>query len=135
MPRDFDPGFPPLHSSVWNIDSNLEQFKIEILAYYPAVLRALYLVDVGWIINAIVKMIIGFMSPRMKALVKFVSAAQLAEHIDPVVIPVSIKGGQRTESARPTGLLRLEQLAEKLGLDGKFVDNFYKTTKYPRGGD
>ena len=114
-----------------NIDMDLSKFKIAIVEYYPMGMRAMYIVDQPWLLNAIVKIIIGLMSDKLKQLIHFVKYTDLPAIMDTKFIPVELKGS-RSKHAFPMDIIPMHQLTKQLDLDEKFIDNFYKTYKLER---
>ena len=114
-----------------NVDMELSKFKIEIVDYYPIGLKAMYVVDLPWLLNAIMKIIVSLMSDKLSQLVHNVNGSELSRVIDAQFIPVELKGG-RDKHAFPNDLVPMDQLGDKLNLDEKFIDSYYKYFKLKR---
>ena len=114
------------------IDKELEQFKNEMIDhYYPQLVKSVYIVDLPWLLNAIIKIIMAFMSAKTRQLVHMISSAQLAEEVDIEFIPVELKG-KREKTIYPENLQPLDQIYHKFGLEKSFVDQLYQTYKFER---
>lgn len=116
-----------------NVDMDIMKFKIATIDLYPQALKGLYVVDLPWLLNAIMKMIVALMSEKLRSVVHYVKGSELAEVMDEQFIPVELKGG-RDKHAFPADLQSFEARGPALGLDEKTVDTFYKTMKLPRPG-
>lgn len=114
-----------------NIDLEVTKFKIEVLGYYPGGIRQYIVVSLPWLLNAIMKMIVGLMPKQLAELVTFKKASELPEIIDPVYIPDRI-GGQRKGWVENESLVTMELLTKKLNLSEEFVDKYFKTFGLPR---
>lgn len=114
-----------------NIDLEVTKFKIEVLGYYPGGIRQYVVVELPWLLNAIMKMIVGLMPKQLAELVTFKKASELSSSIDPVFIPERL-GGQRKGWVENENLVTMELLTKKLNLSEEFVDKYFKTFGLPR---
>ena len=116
-------------ASLINIDLELSRFNTEILEYYPQGMRAMYVVDLPWLLNAIMKIMMNFMEPQKRHIIHFIKSSELVGAIDPEYIPVTLKGN-RVKSHFPSNLLPLSQCYSLYGtMDEKFVKHFYNVYK------
>lgn len=118
-------------AGISNIDMDQIKFKLQTIELYPSALRAMYVVDLPWILNPIMKVIVSFMSPHIKAIMKYVNRKELIQLIDPQYVMAEL-GGKRDKRVIPNELLPLDQLSRQLNFDEKFVDHFYNTYKLKR---
>ena len=114
-----------------NINLDHAKFMTSVMEYYPLGARAIYSVDLPWLLNSIMKLIISFMSAKVQALVHFINHDDLLAYVDEREIPLALKG-KREKAAIPTGLETLHARARELELSDNFVDTFYKTMKIAR---
>ncbi|KAH7639189.1 motile sperm domain-containing protein 2 [Dermatophagoides farinae] len=113
-----------------NVDMDMNKFKISAIEHYPGGMRKMYVVDLPWLLNGIMSMILAFMSPRLRALVHYCKKTDLPKFMDVKHISLRLNG-TRDKHAYPSDTRRLEEMTE-LGLDEKFLDSFYKTYKLKR---
>lgn len=111
----------------------LTKFKIATIDLYPQALKGMYIVDLPWLLNAIMKIIVGLMSEKLKPLVHYVKGAELAEVMEEQYIPVELKGA-RDKHAFPGNLVPMDVRGPELDYDDKFIGTFYKTFKLARPG-
>jgi len=119
-------------TSMFNADSEMQKFQNELFTYYPAMIKGMYLVEMPWLLNTIMKLFISWMDPKLAKLLHLIKVEQLPEYIPIEHIPVSLNGPRDTPQNIPENLLPLAKLAPALGLDDKFVDHYYKTYKLER---
>lgn len=115
-----------------NVDMELTKFKIATIDMYPQALKGLYVVDLPWLLNAIMKLIVSLMSNKIRPLVRYVKGAELADIMDEQYIPVELKGGKRDKHAFPNDLVPMDVRGRELDFDDKFIDGFYKTFNLAR---
>ena len=113
-----------------NVDMDINRFKIAAIEHYPMGLRKMYVVDLPWLLNGIMSMILALMSPRLRALVHYCKKTELPKFIDIKDIPERLNG-KRDKRSYPSDSPPMEQMTE-LGLDEKFLDSFYKLYKLER---
>lgn len=118
-------------AGVSNIDLNLIKYKLAINEHYPLALQAMYIVDVPWILNPIMKIVLSFMSEEIRNLVQFAKRADLLKTISAEHIPKSLSG-QREKQSVPANVMPLDQMMNQWQLDEKFVDYFYNYYKLQR---
>ncbi len=113
-------------ASFWTRDRDFEEFQMELMAHYPRQCRAMYIVDMPWIIAAILRLMMAFMPARMKRLLHVITAAQLPEVVHPELIPASM-GGRRTGYHFPPGLVSIESIYKEMGLSREQLETIYRT--------
>ena len=120
-----------------NVDLEMNQFNQAILVHYPQALKAMYIVDLPWLLNSLMRLMMTFVDPRLRATVHFVrggGAGELTRYIDPAHIPSSLAGGRRFSRTFPGDLVPLERCYREHGLEEAFVEHFYKVYKLERTG-
>jgi hypothetical protein len=113
-----------LGASMTSVNLDMYKFKIGLLQYYPQGLRSVLIMDLPWILNSLMKIILSFMSPKLRDYVHFIKRDQLTEFVDIDVIPVSLNG-KRENRVLPDGLLPLYK-SMHLGLTEKQIDEYYE---------
>ncbi|OTF72976.1 motile sperm domain containing 2-like protein [Euroglyphus maynei] len=114
-----------------NVDMDLNRFKISAIEHYPQGLRKMYVVDLPWLLNGIMSMILAFMSPRLRALVHYCKKTELTKFMDIKHIPQRLNG-VREKRSYPMDIRPLETMGKELNVDEKFIDSFYKLYKLQR---
>lgn len=116
-------------ASILHVDHRLEQFKIGLLPYYPLIARAVYIVDLPWLLTGVVKLIMGWMDASLRKNVHCVSSAVLVpDVVEEEITPVALGGTRKRYEGLPDGVQSLEALAEQFGFTEEFVKRFYKVT-------
>jgi hypothetical protein len=115
-------------SGLANVSLEMQRFKIDLLQYYPQSIRNNIVIDLPWILNPVVKIIMSFLTPKLKDCVKFIKREQLTDFVDIDWIPVCLNGN-REKRVYPVGLIPLER-STHLGLNDKQIDKFYDTFKH-----
>lgn len=118
-------------AGISNIDIDLVRFKLTIIEHYPCGLKQMLVVDLPWLLNSVMKIIVSFMSPQIKELVEYTKKTEMKKYMDEENIPVSLSG-KRDKCLFPPDLKPLEDIYESLNFNEKFVDNFYSTYKLKR---
>lgn len=118
-------------AGVSNVDLDMIKFKLQCNDLYPQGLRQMFVIDLPWILNPVMKVIMNFMSPNLKERLSYVKKQQLKEYIDPDQLP-DFLGGTREKAIFPPNLVPLEECYERYGLDNKFVDYYYNFYKIKR---
>lgn len=105
---------------------NLEQwkFKISLLQHYPQGLRRVYIVDLPWILNSVMKFIVAMLPQKQQQNVLFIKREQLKDYVDQSYIPVSMMG-DRKERIYPEGIKAMSELRH-LAFNEKQIDNYIK---------
>lgn len=119
-----------------NVDLDLAKFKIAAIDNYPLGMKAMYIVDQPWLLSAIIRIIIGLMSEKLKKLINFCKGSELLDIMDSQYIPTTLKG-TRDKHAFPNDLVSLDKKAVEdkefdFPLSENFLDNFYNTYKLDR---
>ena len=109
-----------------SVDLEVTKFKIEVLGYYPGGIRQHVIVELPWLLNALMKMIVGMMPKWLAELVVFKKASDLPAMIDPQYIPTRL-GGLREKWVCSEELVTMEKLMGPLNLSEQFVDKYFKT--------
>jgi hypothetical protein len=115
-------------SGLANVSLEMQRFKIDLLQYYPQSMRSNIVIDLPWILNPVVKIIMSFLTPKLKDCVKFIKREQLTDFVDIDWIPVCLNGN-RVKRVYPVGLIPLER-STHLGLNDKQIDKFYDSFKH-----
>lgn len=113
-----------------NVDLEMNKFNNAILAHYPLALKAMYIVDLSWVLSSLMKLMMTFVDPRLP--VHFVAASELSRYIDPEFIPSGLGDGARLKRSFPSCLRRLDHCYQDHGLEETFVNHFYKVYKLKR---
>lgn len=113
-----------------NVDLEMNKFNNAILAHYPLALKAMYIVDLSWVLSSLMRLMMTFVDPRLP--VHFVAASELSRFIDPQFIPSGLGDGVRIKRTFPSCLQRLDHCYRVHGLDEAFVEHFYKVYKLKR---
>ncbi|OTF69199.1 hypothetical protein BLA29_002378 [Euroglyphus maynei] len=114
-----------------NVNMDLIKFKMTIVENYPSSLKKILVVDLPWILNPIMTIIINFLNPKLKAMLTYQKSKELLTLMEPGELPTSL-GGTREKPNIPDNLIPLAHMADKLGLTDKFVDTFYGHLKMKR---
>ena len=115
-------------AGISNVDLDLIKFKLTIIEHYPMALKQLLVVDLPWLLNSVMKIIVSFMSPKIKQMVEYTKQAEMSKYIDEQYIPVSLSG-KRDKASYPPNLTPFIEHQKELGLSDKFYDQFYSTYK------
>ena len=107
--------------SLANVDLENARFTIDILEHYPLGPRAVYCVNLPWILNSIMKLVMALTPARLKALVHFISIEELAAIVEGQYVPLALKG-QRTKDYYPPGLVPLRERLEELQFDERVLN-------------
>nr|XP_046917393.1 uncharacterized protein LOC124497760 [Dermatophagoides farinae] len=114
-----------------NVNMDLIKFKMTIVENYPSSLKKILVVDLPWILNPVMTMIVSFLNPKLKAMLTYQKSKELLTIMEPQELPTSL-GGTKTKPNIPENLIPLAHMADKLGLTDKFVDSFYNHLKIKR---
>ena len=109
----------------------MNKFNNAILEYYPQALKALYIIDLPWMLNSIMRFLMTFVDPRLRQTVHFIKASELFNHIDASYIPMGLSG-HRNKRIFPSDLIPLDRCYKQVNLDEKFVEYFYNLYKLER---
>ncbi|KAF7491509.1 Motile sperm domain-containing protein 2 [Sarcoptes scabiei] len=118
-------------AGVSNFDIDIFRTKIEFNQYFPGSLKQMLVVDLPWLLNPIMKIIVGLMNPKLKAILVYVKREQLLEYVEKDQIPVWL-AGTREKSLMPENLIPLEKCYKKFDVNEKFVDYYYNFHKIKR---
>ena len=95
-----------------NVDMDFTNFLTDVLqTHYPRGLKYIAVVDLPFILNATMKLIMAFMNEELKSTVKFLKKDELTQYLLPNHIPVHLKGSYDKEiEYMPSGAKPLEQI-------------------------
>ena len=111
-------------TAISNVSLEMWKWKISLLQYFPQGMKRVLIVDLPWILNSIMKIIISFLSPKLRENVSFVKREQLQEYIDPDYIPLYLKGN-REKRLFPEDIKPMSELTH-LALNEKQIENYTK---------
>ena len=99
-------------SGLSNIDMDFHNFLTDLIeSHYPRGLKYIAVVDLPFILNATMKLIMGFMNEELKSTVKYITKDELTQYLDPCHIPIHLKGSYDKQIAyMPSGAKPLEQI-------------------------
>ncbi|KAH7640353.1 motile sperm domain-containing protein 2 [Dermatophagoides farinae] len=118
-------------AGVSNINLDLTKFKLNVIELYPGSLQQFFVIDLPWLLNPIMKIIVGFMAAKIREKLVYIKRQQLLDYMDEENLPVSLNG-KKDKSHMPDNLERLEKCFERFALNEKFVDQYYSTRKIKR---
>lgn len=118
-------------AGISNIDMDMMKYKIAINEFYPGGLRQMFVIDLPWLLNPIMKIIVGFMNPSLQSKMTYVKRSQLNEYINESELPVHLNG-KRDKQVIPNDVECLENCYQRFDLTDKFVDQFYSYHKLKR---
>lgn len=116
-------------ASFANVNMDLTKFMLNMMEHYPLSLKAIYNVNLPWLLSSLINFIMGFMNEKLRKMVYFVDPDALIDIIDREYIPDYLNGN-RNKQILPENVIPLYD--KRFNLEEKFIDHFYKTTKMER---
>jgi len=81
-----------------NVEMDFSNFCTDVLQnHYPRGLKYNAVVDLPWILNATIKLMLAFMNEELRSTVKMIKKDELTQYIDQKFIPVHLKGSYEGE--------------------------------------
>ena len=95
-----------------NVDMDFNNFLTDVLqTHYPRGPKYTAVVDLPFILNATMKLVMNFMNDELKNTIKIITKDELTQYLDPSHIPVHLKGSYDKEIAyMPSDAKPLEQI-------------------------
>nr|XP_027200386.1 uncharacterized protein LOC113794464 [Dermatophagoides pteronyssinus] len=118
-------------AGVSNINLDLTKFKLSIIELYPGSLKQFFVVDLPWLLNPIMKIIVGFMGQKIREKLSYIKRQQILEYMDEENLPISLNG-KKDKANIPDNLEKFEKCFKRYDLDEKVVDQYYSTRKIKR---
>lgn len=104
-----------------NVDLENARFTLDILQHYPLGSKDIYCVNLPWILNGIMKLVMAFTPARLKELIHFISVEELPAIVDAQYAPEALKG-TRTKLVLPVGVVPLRERYQELQFEEKVLN-------------
>jgi len=111
-----------------NMDMANGMFMIEVMSYYPLVLRLSLGVDLPWILSGLIKFFLSLCPKNIRNKVKIISMNELGEYYDAEDIPTTFGGNLEISHTYIDEMSALYE-CKHLGFSDKQIDNFYEVYK------
>ncbi|KAF7496655.1 Motile sperm domain-containing protein 2 [Sarcoptes scabiei] len=118
-------------AGISNLDIDMIRFKLATIEYYPYGLRQMLIVDLPWLLNSVMNLILTLMRPAIRDMTIFCKRRELSKYIAEEHIHRSLDG-KREEHCFPPNMRPMDQMMDELNLSENFIEHFYKTFKLSR---
>ncbi|OTF69200.1 hypothetical protein BLA29_002377 [Euroglyphus maynei] len=107
-----------------NINFDLIEFQMIVVDHFPVGLQQIWLVNCPWIIRPFLPIVINFLFPKFRQLIRYLQSKNLFDLFDPEQIPKTLGGLRERQlimDAKP-----LAYMADELGFNKELVDVIYQ---------